>query len=473
MANITGTNGKDTLTGTTGDDTILGLGGNDLIIASTGNDSIDGGSGNDLLDYSGLNFQLGLGLGLTESTIRKIGSSGEDKVKNIETIIGKNIASLDPLDSNIIQGFELPPGTNEDIDLSKNRVTYFNATNSKTLTVKNFNRIDAGSGNDRLKGNDGDNYIDGGGGDDIIIGTKGNDSLGGGDGNNTLDYSNIDRTVNISASWYLVNVPRGGFSFLVSDLKSNKGGFGTDSIGSFQKIIAPAHKTNTFDASAANNIANIDLNLANNSLTVNIPPNNLGTAGLPSPQKIELINFVNAVGSKNNDTIVGANKNSKLTGGGGSDTITGGNKNDQITGTDSTARGVGEVDTLTGGGGRDKFILGDKNGAYYVGNGSNDYALITDFNLFQDSIDIGKFKNYSFALEGTNTIDLFSGKDINNRDLIAKIQLADGGSALRKASAVSATAGVSSLAKASTAGTDSIFSQIIILSGSDSIAETV
>jgi hypothetical protein len=148
-----------------------------------------------------------------------------------------------------------------------------------------------------------------------------------------------------------------------------------------------------------------------------------------------------------------------LTGGGGSDSITGGSKNDRLTGTDSTARGVGEVDTLTGGGGRDRFILGDKNGAYYVGNGSNDYATITDFNLFQDSIDLGSLKNYSFALEGTNTIDLFSGKDVNTRDLVAKIQIAGG---------ISSVASNSRSIAGASPNLDSIISKIDVLSGTAS-----
>jgi hypothetical protein len=77
---------------------------------------------------------------------------------------------------------------------------------------------------------------------------------------------------------------------------------------------------------------------------------------------VTVTNFVNAIGIKNNDTIVGANVSGKLTGG-GNDTISGGNQNDRFTGTDSSARGVGEVDTLTGGSCKDKFILGDSQGA--------------------------------------------------------------------------------------------------------------
>jgi hypothetical protein len=69
--------------------------------------------------------------------------------------------------------------------------------------------------------------------------------------------------------------------------------------------------------------------------------------------------------------------------------------------------------------------VGDSVGSYYVGNQSNDYAQITDFNIFTDSITVGNLKDYSFGLEGNGTINLFAGKTALTRDLIAKIQLAD------------------------------------------------
>jgi Ca2+-binding RTX toxin-like protein len=296
------------------------------------------------------------------------------------------------------------------------------------------------NGNDTLTGTAGDDIILGLDGNDRIIGSAGNDTIIGGDGYDTLDYSKIGRPITILASWFFEIVRPG--ALLNSDLKADKSGLGKDIFGTsfltsipesltkdqgFQKIIGANHQKNTFDASASNNVASLDINLAQNWLKVNISQANVSDK---RTQQFELVNFVDVIGGKFNDKIVGGNKNNKLTGGGGNDTITGGNKNDIITGTDATARGVGECDTLTGSGGRDKFVLGDKNGAYYVGHGNNDYALITDFNLFQDSISIGSLKNYSFALEGTNTIDLYSGKDVNTRDLIAKIQISGGISAV-------------------------------------------
>jgi Ca2+-binding RTX toxin-like protein len=312
-------------------------------------------------------------------------------------------------------------------------------------------------GNDILTGTDGDETIAGLRGDDRIIGSKGNDILTGyitsfafnnpspPKNIDILDYSNLGRPVKLILS-----------KFFDPDLNSNNGsksrvdksGFGLDIVEAFTQIIGTTNKNNQIDGRAVVNGESLNINLANNFFIRSF-----------RGDKIEIKNFVDAIGTAENDTIVGANKNGKLTGGGGNDIITGGNRNDIITGSDSTARGVGEVDTLTGGGGRDKFVLGDSNGAYYVGKGKDDYATITDFNLFQDSIDLGGFKNYSFASGGGNTIELYSGKDVNTRDLIAKIQLAGGIS----------TASSNSRSVMGFSGIDAITSKIDLLSGSNSI----
>jgi Ca2+-binding RTX toxin-like protein len=313
-----------------------------------------------------------------------------------------------------------------DVDLSLNQLNYYLPSGNlfKTFTVNNFDNIIAVSGNNRLAGNDRNNNISGGIGADVILGSKGNDNLGGArlfpsgtssSDRDILDYSNLGRTIVLSPKMFSPS-PNDFPEIKLFGGTIDKGTFGKDNISNFQKIIGAIDKVNTIDASTADSgSTRLDVNLVNNSLKImNVP--DLSTL------QVEVFNFVNVVGGRYDDTIVGGNKNSKLTGGGGNDTITGGTKNDRITGTDSTARGVGEVDILTGGSGRDKFILGDRNGAYYLGNGSNDYATITDFNLTRDSIDLGSFKDYSFGFDGAKTIDLFSGKDVNNRDLIAKIQ---------------------------------------------------
>jgi Ca2+-binding RTX toxin-like protein len=435
MANITGTEGADTLRGTnidplapprdfsSGSDTISALGGNDLIIGSTGNDQIDGGAGNDTLDFSNIGRDLFLSdSGSYIDTVdfqRRVRPDPTENfittsVSNIETFIG------DPSKSNTINDFTrstLPSPTRPiDVDLVTGRVVL----GSTTYTVKNFDNIVLPFSSGKLISNDRDNRIFGGN-SSIITASKGNDSLSAG----TVDYSKIGNTINVLAE--LVYSPGSGRAPFESVTATNttieKGGAGKDKVSRASKIIGAINKNNTLNVSSSRDVS-VNINLATNLLSGSETSKNPSTAKVLL--KTEIINFTNAVGTNNNDIIVGANKKGKLTGGGGSDTVTGGNKNDILTGSDSTARGVGEVDTLTGGGGQDKFVLGDKNGAYYVGKGKDDYATITDFNLFQDSIDLGGFKNYSFAATGDNSIELYSGKDVNTRDLIAKIQLAGG-----------------------------------------------
>jgi Ca2+-binding RTX toxin-like protein len=471
MADITGTQGRDTLTGTASDDKILGLAGNDTIIGSTGNDVIDGGSGNNVLDYSnfvGMGSNQGISLQLSSAgnfTINKgltFTTNEADRITNINKVIANAAISSDRfaiLSNSIIVG-ERPPGSSSsddpqvDIDLSRNRLTYSSALiGTKTIAFENFSNAFGGNANDRLKGNDRDNEIIGGGGDDVIFASKGNDFLTA----ETIDYSTIGTAINVKANFGIER--RTGFVFNQS---IEKGTFGKDFLRNAKKIIGTNNQVNTLDASEKFNDLGMNVNLSTNILQINDVPKDLPINPDSSLTQIEIVNFTNIIGTKNNDTIVGANRKGKLTGGGGNDTITGGNKNDTIAGSDSTARGVGEVDTLTGGGGRDKFVLGDSNGAYYVGKGKDDYATITDFNLFQDSIDLGGFKNYSFASGGGNTIELYSGKDINTRDLIAKIQLAGGiGSANNNSRSIAG----------SSSSLDSIIPKIDVLSGSSSAVD--
>ncbi|MBW4534137.1 MAG: FG-GAP repeat protein [Pleurocapsa minor HA4230-MV1] len=92
------------------------------------------------------------------------------------------------------------------------------------------------------------------------------------------------------------------------------------------------------------------------------------------------------LGDAGNDSLVGGTDNDLLEGGSGNDTIFGADPNNfQVQ--------VGEQETLIGGEGTDLFILGDKNQIYYDDrnsrtDGSTDYALIEDFNLAQDKIQL-------------------------------------------------------------------------------------
>jgi hypothetical protein len=97
---------------------------------------------------------------------------------------------------------------------------------------------------------------------------------------------------------------------------------------------------------------------------------------------------------RTNDTLTGTTGNDVLWGGLGSDTLTGVAVDDP---------GTGEIDWLIGGGGKDTFILGSNSTVFYNDGksttaGVNDYALIADFNIAQDKIQLlGSTSNYSLS----------------------------------------------------------------------------
>ncbi|MBD2534605.1 hypothetical protein H6G97_36070 [Nostoc flagelliforme FACHB-838] len=76
---------------------------------------------------------------------------------------------------------------------------------------------------------------------------------------------------------------------------------------------------------------------------------------------------------------------------------------DVLTGTDTTARGVAEVDLLTGGTGSDQFILGAIVGVFYSDSnastgGLGDYAIIADFDALSDTLQLsGSKSSYSLG----------------------------------------------------------------------------
>lgn len=116
-----------------------------------------------------------------------------------------------------------------------------------------------------------------------------------------------------------------------------------------------------------------------------------------------------------------------LFGGAGNDVLIGGDGNDFLNGTDPTARGVGEVDNLTGSAGRDIFALGDAQGAYYLGNGFGDFAIINDFSTLDDNVVLaGGATDYTvangsngnaFILKDGDAIAQFLGQSAENINL--------------------------------------------------------
>lgn len=102
-----------------------------------------------------------------------------------------------------------------------------------------------------------------------------------------------------------------------------------------------------------------------------------------------------------NDRIYGGNGKDTLVGEFGSDVLDGGSGDDiligagggWLRGTVDSSRGDSEKDVLTGGSGKDTFVLAGSGGrpgsGTYYGVGDS-YALITDFNKYEDTIFLAK-----------------------------------------------------------------------------------
>jgi len=114
------------------------------------------------------------------------------------------------------------------------------------------------------------------------------------------------------------------------------------------------------------------------------------------------------------DTVIGGKGNDSLYGDGFVVTETANGGDDILIGVDPRRErpGAGELDSLTGNGGSDRFVLGDAKGAYYLGDGIDDHAVITDFSFAdQDIIQLhGKATDYNlqnFDLGNVSGVSIF------------------------------------------------------------------
>lgn len=250
--------------------------------------------------------------------------------------------------------------------------------------------------------------------DTFFANPDGNYRIDGSAGFDTIDYSQLKVGITLNGPGTI-----------------DKGNLGIDTSRNNERFIGALGQINTLDGTTNGGIPDPNSQI-NPVINIDLSQNKLSFDNVPGGSRtFEVVNFNRVIGSNNNDTIVGNDLGNQLTGGSGNDQITGGHGNDILTGCNSAARGVGEVDILTGGGGSDTFIIGDQNGAFYVGNGDNDYVSIKDFDFTQDRIDLGASQevlSVQFDVQLSNskisTVNLFSNQS-GNKDLIAKLELAN------------------------------------------------
>jgi len=333
--NLKGGRGDDRIYGEQDDDLLFGEQGNDKLYGGYDDDKLDGGEGNDqLFGEQGLDTLLGG----TGNDILDGGIEGDSMVGGV----GNDTYYVDSLADKVIDN-----GTTADIDtvIVTQSITYTLAAgieNAQTTALGDSN-LTGNSLSNSLAGNDGKNILDGGTGNDALAGGAGADSLLGGVGNDELSGGVGNDTI--------------------------RGGAGVD-CADFEKAGI-----------------SINVNLQNGTAT-----------GEGSDLLFDIENICAGTGK---DTLIGNSVANEIVGGAGADNINAGAGKDTLTGcADSANGGQGEIDKLTGGTDADLFELGWSGGCYYndgsiTATGTSDYALITDFTVGVDRLQLdGSYSNY-------------------------------------------------------------------------------
>ena len=164
----------------------------------------------------------------------------------------------------------------------------------------------------------------------FMIGSWGYDKIDGKDGFDTVDYRFLGQKITLKAKGVI-----------------DKGNVGTDQILNMEKIVGAKKQANTIDGSPVpgfSNAGSFDINLSEKRLTIN---------GLGAPLNFVVKNFVDIVGTKNDDTIIGNGQDNTFFGSEGNDDLNGGDGTDRV-----DYSGLGQKITLKAEGVIDKGSAG-------------------------------------------------------------------------------------------------------------------
>lgn len=370
IENVIGGNYDDIIIGSAIKNNLYGENGDDRLIGMSGKDLIDGGEGNDTADFSDKKFGVAITLNGVNLTSALVDGKEEDRLVNIENIMGGSGDDLFIGDANdnslsggagndLLRGAAgndaLDGGFNIDTadysDKTDAVVVILDGSNLVNVSVGgiaedtlcNIENLIGGTGDDLLTGDGNPNLLVGGAGDDILKGCAGKDILDGGIGVDTADYSDQTQSVTVTlngtiAAKVSINkvaedtiknienfIGGAGNDLLVGDALSNQliGGLGNDSIKSSagRDTLDGGEGVDTVDYS--NQVKSLNIVLMGASET---------TTMLDGVAKDTLRNVENIIGGSGNDMLTGDVNANSLIGGTGNDVIKGGLGNDRLIG---------------------------------------------------------------------------------------------------------------------------------------------
>ncbi len=256
-------------------------------------------------------------------------------------------------------------------------------------------------GNDTLRGDEGDDSIYGGLGNDSLLGGSGQDKLFGGEGNDDIDGGADNDEA---------------FGGLGND--NIKGGSGNDSLfGDDGQDSLEGNEGNDslFGEGGRDHLSG---NEGDDALYGGADDDVLtgddGADALYGGDGQDSLK-----GGAHQDSLYGGTDHDLLTGGAGNDALYGEAGDDILIGIESstanaTDQGINTVDVYVGGAGRDLFVLGNVTHFFYDDGdastvGASDYALLKDFNRFEDTIRLkGTAGDYVVAALPTAIANEFS-----------------------------------------------------------------
>jgi Ca2+-binding RTX toxin-like protein len=389
-------NTNDTLTGGAGNDILIGGGGNDTIEGGAGNDNLDGGAGTgDTVSYASSDSGVTVDLGtqataddegnFTGGSAQSGGHAQGDFIAGFENIIGSanNDVLTGNASNNVISGGDgddsITGGAGNDTldggdgDDSLN-LAYLGAETNLTVTlgeagvvtktagiktdidsIKNFEDVLGGDGNDTITGNSADNVLQGGAGDDILEGRDGDDTLDGGNGTDTASYAHSAMGVSVDLDLQGGNEDLQGPIFGTGSVAN--GDAAGDTLRHIENLIGSTHDDVLISGTQVDDVVRIDGGAGNDIIV-----GSGATDSLIGGVGIDTLSYQNSIDGVTVSLATQATLSKTGVLSGGTNGVGGDADGDMFTG----------FENLRGGGGADS-LTGDKNANIIEGGGAADF----------------------------------------------------------------------------------------------------
>jgi Ca2+-binding RTX toxin-like protein len=374
----------------------LGSGDDEFSIVNTheGETNLDLGSGNDTLNFDAANgptFADGGPCfdtlnGPADETIWFITGENSGRVDGLDFVNFENLNSRSGEDGDdtfvfsdgaSVRGIIDADGGNDTLDYSAyttdvhvdlalglatgvNRGWAIDIRNFEHASIRGFENVFGGSGNDLLLGDEGDNILKGNAGDDQLVGRGGNDNLYSGTGSDQLDGGSGDDTFNLLPG-------------------------GTD-------VVSDCSGIDTLDFSEAERSIHVDLSKEYGQTQW------IDSAG----SKLKIYGLIEiAIGTEFDDTIIGNRADNRIEGLGGNDVLDGAGGNDTLLGNEGDDELNGDCYHPQPGGGNDQ-LFGGEGDDRLNGDGGDDVLY---GEAGEDDLYGGEGEDTLFGGEGDDLLD--------------------------------------------------------------------